>query len=62
MVLTLDSEIQECYEGYSNQAISLKNRDMYGEFPVLDNGSNRISVSSTTNSLTKVTIVPRWVL
>ena len=61
-VVTLDSEIQECYEGYSGQAISLKNRDMYGEFPVLDNGPNRISISSTINSLTKVTIVPRWVL
>ena len=61
-IVTLDSEIQECYEGLPGNALCLKNRDFYGEFPIFNLGVNEIAISSTTDSLTKVTIVPRWVL
>ncbi|CUN11220.1 hypothetical protein [Turicibacter sanguinis] len=61
-VVTVDSEIQECYEGFPGSASGLKNRDFYGEFPIFNLGVNEIAISSTTDSLTKVTIVPRWVL
>lgn len=61
-VVTLDSEIQECYEGLPGNVLGLKNRDFYGEFPIFNLGVNEIAISSTTDSLTKVTIVPRWVL
>lgn len=61
-VVTLDSEIQECYEGVPGEAVVLKNRDFYGEFPMFSFGLNEIVISSTTHSLTKVTIIPRWVL
>ena len=60
-VVTLDSEIQECYEGFSGSALGLKNNDFYGEFPIFNLGVNEIAISST-NFLTKVTIVPRWIL
>jgi phage-related protein len=50
--LTLDSELKECSFGDTAQ-----NNRMTGDFPVLEVGSNAISLGS---GITKVEIEPRW--
>ncbi len=49
--VTIDSEEQEAYKGNT-----LKNRNMTGEFPLLNSGENTISWSGT---LTKIVVDPR---
>lgn len=61
-IVTIDSEIQECYLGTADDIVAIKNRDFYGEFPLLMTGLNRVSIDSTTNKLSKVIIEPRWIL
>ncbi len=61
-VVTIDSQIQECWAGNQEDISSLKNRDFYGEFPVLAEGMNHICIDSTTNNLVKVIIEPRWAI
>lgn len=61
-VVTIDSQIQECWAGNQEDISSLKNRDFYGEFPVLAEGMNHICIDSTTNNLVKVMIEPRWAI
>lgn len=58
--ITIDSEIQECWNGNQLSIYSVKNSDFYGDFPVFQEGMNRISIDSTLNSISKVTINPRW--
>ena len=50
--LTLDSELKECYYG----SVAQNNR-MSGDFPVLNVGSNTITLGT---GITKVEIEPRW--
>lgn len=47
--ITIDSEIEEVYNG--------KGRQMIGDFPYLDVGENVISF---TGNVTKISIVPNW--
>lgn len=61
-VVTIDSQIQECWVGNQEDISSLKNRDFYGEFPILAEGMNHICIDSTTNNLVKVIIEPRWAI
>lgn len=61
-VVTIDSEIQECYVGLEESITALKNRDFYGEFPIFQEETNEISITSTTNQITKVIIEPRWAI
>ena len=52
--IIIDSELQEAYwEGV------LKNSCMTGEFPVL--GEGHTAISWTGGTVTRVTIIPRWV-
>lgn len=58
--VTLDSDIQECWMGNELSYYSLKNSDLYGDFPIFERGMNRIAVDSTLNQISKVIINPRW--
>ena len=55
--LTVDSKLEECYKDNLN---TLKNRNMGGEFPILQPGEN---VITWTGNLTKLKIQPesRWI-
>lgn len=48
----IDSELVNCYKATVN-----KNSTMTGLFPVLENGSNSIAMSS---GITKIEVTPRW--
>lgn len=61
-LITIDSELQECWVGDSIDITSIKNEDMYGKFPVFDIGINRLVIDSTTNNITKVHIDCRWTI
>ena len=54
--LTVDSMLEECYK---DNVLTLKNRNMGGEFPILNVGKNIIT---WTGNLTKIEIKPmsRW--
>lgn len=54
--LTVDSMLEECYK---DTTLTLKNRAMGGEFPILSAGKN---VITWTGNLTKIEIKPmsRW--
>lgn len=53
--IVIDTEIQDCYSGTANAngAVTFNS----GDFPLLKGGPNGISY---TNTITKVTVVPRW--
>lgn len=57
--VTLDSEIEECWDGTNDNIISLKNMDTYGAFLFFEEGSNILSIFST-GIINKVIINPRW--
>lgn len=61
-MVTVDSQIQECYIGPREDIATLKNRDFYGEFPIFSEGMNHICIDSTINNLIKVIIDPRWAI
>ena len=48
----IDTDLVECYKG-----TTAKNNTMTGSFPVLENGSNSIAMSS---GITKIEVIPRW--
>ncbi|BDR72632.1 hypothetical protein K144316041_13400 [Clostridium tetani] len=50
--IELDSEMMECYKEHQNC-----NNKMYGEFPILKIGENKIS---WTGNVSKIEIKPRW--
>lgn len=50
--IELDSEMMECYKEHQNC-----NNKMYGEFPILKTGENKISWTGNVN---KIEITPRW--
>lgn len=50
--VVIDSEMVDCYKD-----TTLKNNDMYGEFPTLDPGENIIS---WVGNVTKLEITPNW--
>ncbi|RXI55287.1 phage tail protein [Clostridium tetani] len=50
--IELDSEMMECYKEHQNC-----NNKMYGEFPILKTGENKIS---WTGNVSKIEIKPRW--
>lgn len=55
--ITVDSMLEECYKDNVN---TLKNRNMNGEFPILQPGENTIT---WTGTLTKIKVKPksRWI-
>jgi phage-related protein len=56
--VTVNSELEECYK---DNLSNLRNRDMAGDFPILDPGVNIFSWS-VTGTLTRIEIYPksRW--
>ncbi len=52
--VVIDSEKQDAYFG-----VDLKNRNMYGEFPIFDKGSNVVSWEGDVESV-KITRYSRW--
>lgn len=58
--VTLDCEIEECWEGTKDNIISLKNMDTYGTFLCFEEGSNILSIFSS-GKIDKVIIDPRWI-
>lgn len=61
-MVTMDSQIQECYVGDILSIQSVKNRDFYGEFIWFEPGLNLFRVESSGGTLESVTIEPRWVI
>lgn len=59
--ITIDSKIEEAWQGNSLNINSLKTSEVYGDFPMFLEGDNYISITST-GSIKSVKINPRWII
>lgn len=56
--IVLDCEVMNAYKEIDNEII-LQNNKMYSEFPILEEGNNKISFTGNVNG---IEIIPKWVM